>query len=218
MGNPESMEPVRIIHHENLFCPARRKPSQSSARDFQSRSSAWVNSQRTRPSGCTRPTSATIAHPRIYSSPVLRAIETSVILANRLDLDYEVVDALREYDCGIAEGRSDDVGWQLWQELFDAWVIHKRWGQKIEGGESFYDIRDRFVPFIEHLVSRYGDTETEIVCVSHGGTYWMMLPLVLENVDHKLISKHGFDYAACIVSELRPAGLFCIEWNGYAVD
>ena len=58
---------------------------------------------------------------RIYSSPLLRAIETSVILAHQLDLDYEVVDALREYDCGILQGRSDEASWQSWQELWDAW-------------------------------------------------------------------------------------------------
>ena len=154
----------------------------------------------------------------IYSSPVLRAIETSVILANRLDLDYQVVDALREYDCGIVEGRSDQAAWQLWRELFDAWVAHKRWEQRIEGGESFYDIQARFVPFIDGLVSQYGDTEARIACVSHGGVYWMMLPQVLKNVDNELISKYGFDYTACIVAELRPAGLFCVEWNGQAVQ
>ncbi len=154
----------------------------------------------------------------IYSSPVLRAIETSVILASRLDLDYEVVDALREYDCGISEGRSDEGGWQLWQELFDAWVIHKRWEQRIEGGESFYDIRERFVPFIEGLVRQHGNTETEVLCVAHGGVYWMMLPLVLKNVDNALISKHGFDYTTNIISELRAEGLICVEWNGCLVE
>ncbi len=154
----------------------------------------------------------------IYSSPVLRAIETSVILASRLDLDYEVVDALREYDCGILEGRSDEAGWQLWQELFDAWVIHKRWERRIEGSESFYDIRERFVPFIEGLVRQYGSTEAEVLCVSHGGVYWMMLPLVLKNVDNALISKHGFDYTSNIISELRAEGLICVEWNGCLVE
>ena len=47
----------------------------------------------------------------IFSSSVLRAIETSVILTNRLDLDFEVVEALREYDCGILEDRSDEASW-----------------------------------------------------------------------------------------------------------
>ena len=74
---------------------------------------------------------------------MLRAIETSVILANQLDLDFEIVDALREYDCGILEGRSDEVSWQLWQELFDAWVLHKHWEQRIEGGESFNPTENR---------------------------------------------------------------------------
>ena len=155
---------------------------------------------------------------RIYSSPLLRAIETSVILANRLDLDYEVVDALREYDCGILEGRSDEASWQLWRELFDAWVIHKRWEKRIEGGETFHDIRERFVPFIEGLVRQYGSTEEGVICVSHGGVYYQMLPLVLKNVDNALMSKHGFGYTTNIVSESRPEGLICVEWNGCLVE
>jgi broad specificity phosphatase PhoE len=141
-----------------------------------------------------------------------------VILANRLDLDFEVVEALREYDCGILEGRSDETGWHLWQELFDAWVLHKYWEQRIEGGESFNDIRKRFEPFIEGLVRQCGCTEEGMLCVSHGGVYWMMLPLVLKNVDYALISKHGFDHTTNIISELRPEGLICVEWNGCLIE
>ena len=89
---------------------------------------------------------------RIYSSPLLRAIETSVFLADRLDLDYEVVEALREYDCGILEGRSDEDSWQMWQELFDAWSKHKQWAKRIEGGESFHEVRSRFVSLIDDLI------------------------------------------------------------------
>jgi probable phosphoglycerate mutase len=154
----------------------------------------------------------------LYSSPLLRAIETTVILANRLELDYEVVDALREYDCGVAEGRSDAEAWQLYQGLSDAWVVDKRWEQRIEGGESFTDIRQRFVPFIEGLVNQYGSTEAGIVCVSHGGVFWMMLPLVLKNVDNELAARYGLDYAGCIVAEWRPEGLYCVEWNGHRLE
>jgi broad specificity phosphatase PhoE len=153
----------------------------------------------------------------IYSSPLLRAIETTVITANRLGIDYEVVDALREYDCGVAEGRSDAGAWQLWHELFDAWLVDERWAQRIEGGESFYDIRERFVPFIEGMVNRYGNTEARILCVSHGGLYCAMLPQVLVNVDNRQIIAHGFDHTTFLVSEWRPAGLYCVEWNGRAI-
>ncbi|HSN73959.1 MAG TPA: histidine phosphatase family protein [Anaerolineae bacterium] len=155
---------------------------------------------------------------RIYSSPVLRAIETSVILAHRLGVEYEVTDALREYDCGVLEGRSDEEAWQGWHELFDAWVVHGRWEQRLEGGESFYDIRSRFEPFIVGLVQRYGNTEINVACVAHGGVYWMMLPVVLKNVDTDLIAQLGFEYAACVVTESLPTGLYCVEWNGHTVD
>ncbi|MGE5221573.1 MAG: histidine phosphatase family protein [Omnitrophica WOR_2 bacterium] len=151
----------------------------------------------------------------IYSSPLLRAVETSAILAERLKLDYEITGALREYDCGILEGRSDEAAWRGWQDLFDAWVVHQRWEQRIEGGESFYDIRNRFEPFIDGLVKRYAGTGSEVVCVSHGGLYWMMLPLVIKNVDSRLIKQYGFAYTACMVVEWRTRGLYWVEWNGH---
>ena len=159
-------------------------------------------------------------HPikKIFSSPLLRALETSIIVANQLGVEYEVTDALREYDCGILEGRSDNIAWQGWQLLFDAWVVHHRWERRIAGGENFYDIRERFVPFIEGLVKQYGETETEVACVSHGGTYCVMLPVILKNVDTALIYKYGFDYTSCVVAENRSTGLYCVEWNGHIID
>jgi broad specificity phosphatase PhoE len=151
---------------------------------------------------------------KIYSSPVLRAIETSIIVANRLDLEYEVTDALREYDCGIAEGRSDEIGWQMWRDNFDAWAVHNRLETRIEGGESFYDIRDRFVPFVEGLVRQYQGSDESPLCISHGGTYLMMLPLVLRNIDRDFLSTRKIGYTTVIEAELRPAGLVCVSWDG----
>lgn len=155
---------------------------------------------------------------RIYSSPVLRAIETSVILAQRLAVEYEVTDALREYDCGELEGRSDEAAWRDWQALFDAWVVHHDYDQRIAGGESFNDIRARFEPFIVGLVNRYAGTETNIVCVAHGGVYRLMLPLVLKNITPEWVTQYGFGYTACVVAEWRAIGLVCTEWEGPMVS
>lgn len=150
---------------------------------------------------------------RIYSSPVLRAIETSILLASRLGVEYEICEALREFDCGILEGRSDEEAHKGWKDLFDAWVLRQEWERRIEGGESFYDIRSRFVPFIDALVRDYGNSGTNIACVSHGGLYWMMLPVVLKNVDAAMIVRFGLGYTACIEAELRGQELFCVAWN-----
>jgi broad specificity phosphatase PhoE len=152
---------------------------------------------------------------RIYSSPVLRAIETSIVVAHHLGVEYEVSEALREYDVGHLEGRADKGAWQLWRELFDAWAKDRRWEQRLEGGESFNEVRDRFVPFIDGLIQQYQDTEARLLCVGHGGLYWMMLPLVLRNIDTEFLYQlQGFPYTAMIVSELTPEGLVCVEWDG----
>lgn len=155
---------------------------------------------------------------QLYSSPILRAIETSIILANQLHIDYEIVDALREYDCGILEGHADEVSWQKWHELFELWTVQKHWEQCVEGGETFFDIRNRFVPFIDRLIDQHGDTETNVLCVSHGGIYRLMLPLVLRNVNEETVELLGIDYTTSIVSELRSEGLICVEWNGKSVN
>ena len=148
---------------------------------------------------------------QIYSSPVLRAIETSVIVADRLGLEYEVVEALREYDCGVLEGRSDEAAWQMWQELFDDWTIHRRWERRLEGGESFHDIQARFVPFVDGLVGRYGSGEANLLCVSHGGVYRLMLPQVLKGFDPDRLPERWIGYTGCYVAELTPVGLEYIE-------
>jgi broad specificity phosphatase PhoE len=152
---------------------------------------------------------------RIFSSPVLRAIETTVIVANQLSVDYEVTQALGEYDLGEFEGKADEKTWELWHQLFDDWTKYRHWQRRAPGGESFYDVKNRFVPFIDRLILEYRDTQANLLCIGHGGLYWIMLPLVLTNIDTEFILKHqSFPHASLIVSELRPGGLVCLEWNG----
>jgi broad specificity phosphatase PhoE len=91
---------------------------------------------------------------QIYSSPLLRAVETSAIVAKRLGVAYEISQALCEFDCGILEGRSDEQAWQIWQQLWEAWTIRHDWERRIEGGESLRDIQGRFEPFIDGLVKQ----------------------------------------------------------------
>jgi broad specificity phosphatase PhoE len=150
----------------------------------------------------------------IYSSPVLRAIETSVIIANRLCVEYEITEGLREYDMGYLEGRADEETWRLWQELFDDWISDQDRERRVQDGENFYDVQKRFVSFINGLIQVHQGTDATLLCIGHGGLYWMMLPLVLENVDAAFIQEHGaFPYASWITSELRQEKLVCLEWN-----
>ena len=90
-------------------------------------------------------------------------------------------------------------------------------GAAHRGQASFYDVRDRFVPFIEGLVTQYGATDANLLCVAHGGVLWLMLPLAPPSVDADLMSKHGFGHTTCIVSEIGADGLCCVEWDGVRI-
>ena len=153
----------------------------------------------------------------IYTSPLLRAVETSAIIGKILNVQFEAVDELREYDCGIAEGRSDKAAWKLWQEEHDNWMFGRDLNYKIEGGESYQDVKNRFVLFIDGLINDLSQESTEILCVSHGGIYSVMLPLVMRNITPQLMMKYGFDYTSCIIAEPTPNGLVCIEWDGHGI-
>lgn len=92
---------------------------------------------------------------------------------------------------GSATGRSND-----------AWLVRHEWDARIEQGESFLDIRQRFVPFIEQIVRGEGPlAKSSIVLVGHGGTYRCMLPLVLGNIDFPFVLTHGMGHADMVVAE-----------------
>jgi len=151
---------------------------------------------------------------RAFSSSILRAIETTILAANELGVDYEVVDALREVDCGVLEGRSDDAAWDELQTLYRAWAVQGDHEGHIEGGENIGDIAGRFLPFLEGLISKYGDSDESILCVAHGGLLWMMLPHVLDNVSLDQMADLGVDYTAYVVTEFRSGRLLGLDWNG----
>jgi probable phosphoglycerate mutase len=151
--------------------------------------------------------------PRIYSSPLLRATETAQLLAEAWGAEVEVTDALREFDTGILEGTSADAGWTIYDEVVSAWM-RGDWERRIEGGESFIDMRDRFVPFVQRLVTTYRDTEDRVMLVSHGGLYRAMLPLVLANVDAAFADANIFPNTGYVIAEIHPSGLYAVEWCG----
>ncbi len=120
----------------------------------------------------------------IYSSPIVRAAETAQIVAASRGLPFEFADALREPDCGIIEGRADEDAWAEHDRVMQDWAVRRRFDSHIEGGESLFDLRARFVPFIERLIASHGSTDHNILLITHGSLLYLMLPLML--AEHQL--------------------------------
>jgi broad specificity phosphatase PhoE len=121
----------------------------------------------------------------IFTSPILRAYETAEIVASKLNLTFNVADALREYDCGELEGRGDEKAWRQHEDYIVNWLAGHRRDKCPQGGENFNDIRNRFVPFIEELIKKSSNSDKNSLLVTHGGILLVGLPHVLANVDFK---------------------------------
>jgi broad specificity phosphatase PhoE len=150
---------------------------------------------------------------RIYTSPILRARQTAEVLADALSAPVEVADALREYDVGEYEGRTDQESWDHFMRVFHAWMRDGDFEPTVPGGESYDEIRRRFEPFVAGLMAEYSGRDDVIVCVGHGGTYRCMLPLVLSNVDRSFVVANGLSYAMAIRTETRNGELLCLKWG-----
>ena len=146
----------------------------------------------------------------IFCSPVLRARETAQILSGSFGIPHQVTEALREYDCGILEERSDEESWKWHRHYFNEWMLRRSFAEKPEGGESFLEIQARFLPFIESL-KKCGDEN--ILLIGHGGLFLLMLPLILSNLTNEFVREHGIGHTECIIAESTADKLICTQWG-----
>lgn len=150
----------------------------------------------------------------LYSSPVPRAIQSAQIISEALGVPYLVTDALREFDVGILEGQSDEESWIQFSELHQKWLRQELLNEKIPGGESYIEIRDRFVPFIQYLTETFKNSKKVIALVSHGGIYQIMLPEILPNISHSFAREHPLANTDYVKTEWTGKELICREWAG----
>ena len=102
---------------------------------------------------------------RVYTSPLRRAAETAAIVAERLGLEVESLEPLREIDVGGWSGLTRDEVAVRFPDEYARWLERSPHG--FENGETYEQLAARVVPAIEELAERH-PSETLLV-VTHGG-------------------------------------------------
>jgi broad specificity phosphatase PhoE len=101
------------------------------------------------------------------------------------------------------------------QQFVRDWLAGRNRNQAPEGGETFFEIRRRVADFVNKLVEQHSGSGTEILCVSHGGTYIFGLPGLLTNLDFDFFQDHGLSHTDIITAEEKDGRLICRSWGGY---
>ncbi len=155
----------------------------------------------------------------VIASPILRAKQTGSIIAETLGIPLRISPALREFDCGMMEGRSDEQAWAAHNAVIQAWDEDQDHEFRImPDGESFNDLKARFLPFLANIIAGEGSLSEDVLLVSHGGMLRQMLPLVLENIDRAFTKQHPLGNCELLVTHPQNPFLVCSEWAGIKLD
>lgn len=137
----------------------------------------------------------------VYSSGMLRAIETARPIAEEFSLTLKTVGALHERKIGPLSGLPRDEGWAIYSESKAEWIAGNL-DATHPGGESFNDIRRRVLPVIEELTDRHrGQT---IVVVVHGVVVRVVLCSLLPDLCPARFDSVAIDFAS--INDLRFDG------------
>lgn len=103
----------------------------------------------------------------IYSSDLLRAVETATPLARALDLEIRQTDAFRERSVGHMEGLTFEEAAQKFPDEYAA-LLRRDFDHVLVGGESYRQLLDRAASTLDRAISdNPGGT---IAVFSHTGT------------------------------------------------
>lgn len=104
---------------------------------------------------------------RIYASPLRRAHETAEIFAQEKSMEVRLTPDLREISPAETRLAGKEIG-DIFREVVDFFKNpHTTWDEPYLGGESFSQVQERALRFIDSLLAQ--DNWETILLVAHGG-------------------------------------------------
>jgi broad specificity phosphatase PhoE len=102
---------------------------------------------------------------RVYTSPLRRARETAELVAERLGVEVEPLEALREIDVGSWTGLTRDEVAERFPEGYARWLERAPHG--FEDGETYEELAARVIPALRALAEAH--PSATLLVVTHGG-------------------------------------------------
>ncbi len=116
----------------------------------------------------------------IFSSSLIRAKETAVIIQNKIKCHVFEMDGLQERNYGVLAGLTKAEAQEKYPEAIET---HKDPLNTDPGGESFQDFRNRVLESFKSILAKNYKT---VAVVSHGGPIKQMLAYVGRPIPEKL--------------------------------
>jgi broad specificity phosphatase PhoE len=141
----------------------------------------------------------------IYSSDLLRAVETAMPLARLTGLDVEQTDAFRERSVGVMEGLTFEEAASQHPDQYAA-LIRRDFDHVLLGGESYRQMLDRASRNLDQAIERHRGGR--IAVFSHTGTICILALHLMGALDAPELRPVWIATANCGITrfELRTDG------------
>lgn len=108
----------------------------------------------------------------VYASPMKRTIATAQPLCDRLGLELQIREGLREIRYGEWEGQTADWARQQDKETYVRWLTEPAWNSP-PGGETAVQVANRAMPVIAEIQAQHPNGN--VLIVSHKATLRIIL-------------------------------------------
>ncbi len=155
----------------------------------------------------------------LYSSKLIRAVQTAQIINESLGVEYRQDDDLRELSFGDMEGIENNVLKQQYKDFFEESIKMEK-DIPYPGGECSKDGYDRAMPVIKRIIKETEEINVNnIAIVTHGGLIRSILSgLVGEQFAKRLIFAKSLENCSIteIVYDEITDGFTIERFNDYA--
>jgi broad specificity phosphatase PhoE len=136
----------------------------------------------------------------IYSSDLLRAVETAAPLARALDLELKQTGAFRERSVGRMEGLTFEEAARAYPDEYAA-LLRRDFEHVILGGESYRQLLDRAASELDRAIAEHrGGT---IALFSHTGTICILALHLMGALDAPLLRPVWLTTANCGIARIE---------------
>jgi broad specificity phosphatase PhoE len=146
----------------------------------------------------------------IYSSDLMRAVETATPLALALNLQIRQSDAFRERGVGHMEGLTFEEAAQKFPDEYAA-LLRRDFEHVLSGGESYRQLLERAAHALDHAIA--ANQGSTIAVFSHTGTICILALHLLGALDAPALRPVWLTTANCGISrfDLRADGFLRVS-------
>ncbi|AJR05499.1 histidine phosphatase family protein [Photobacterium gaetbulicola] len=153
---------------------------------------------------------------QIYSSPLVRAIETATILNEQRGLPVTSDERLSELSVGQLEGRNDPQVFEELDTVWHKWTVEKELSV-LAGpeGESAREVISRGEKAVQEIVNKHPGKS--ILVVAHSGILQLLVPHMCKNIENDYGAKNWLRNCQLVETVYESGELTCTKWAGIEI-